>query len=93
MLEMPLRTRHKSLRPVVSLIGAALLLVACGGGHDDPVDEIGQNACLQYSTSGAVYDHGTPGLNGAPEIATGFASKKVAFSRSFMVVAANPLAT
>jgi hypothetical protein len=63
------------------------LLAACGS--DDPPDTVGENACLQYSTSGAVYDPGTPGANGAPEIATGFASKKVAFSRSFMVVAAN----
>ena len=82
-----------ALRPVVSVIGAALLLTACGGGNDGPVDEVGQNACLQYSTSGASYDPGTPGLNGAPEIASGFASKKTAYSRSFMVVAANPLAT
>ncbi len=70
---------------------ALALLAACGS--DDPPDTVGENACLQYSPSGAVYDPGTPGANGAPEIATGFASKKVAFSRSFMVVAANPLAT
>jgi gamma-glutamyltranspeptidase/glutathione hydrolase len=89
---LPVRSKL-ALRPVVSVVGAALLLAACGGGSDDPVDEVGQNACLQYSTSGAIYDPGTPGLNGAPEIATGFASKKVAYSRSFMVVAANPLAT
>jgi gamma-glutamyltranspeptidase/glutathione hydrolase len=67
------------------------LLAACGS--DDAPDTVGENACLQYSTTGAVYDPGTPGANGAPEIATGFASKKVAYSRSFMVVAANPLAT
>jgi gamma-glutamyltranspeptidase/glutathione hydrolase len=75
--------------PTALLVSA--LLVACGS--DDPPDTVGENACLQYGTSGAVYDPGTPGANGAPEIATGFASKKVAFSRSFMVVAANPLAT
>ncbi|HRD99010.1 MAG TPA: gamma-glutamyltransferase [Rubrivivax sp.] len=72
-------------------LGVLALLAACGS--DDPPDTVGENACLQYSPSGAVYDPGTPGVNGAPEIATGFASKKVAFSRSFMVVAANPLAT
>ena len=54
---------------------------------------MGENACLQYGAEGAVYDPGTPGANGAPEIATGFATKQVSFSRSFMVVAANPLAT
>ncbi|MEY3252529.1 MAG: gamma-glutamyltransferase [Pseudomonadota bacterium] len=69
----------------------ALLLAACGG--DDPVDLVAENACLQYGTEGAVYNPGTPGVGGAPEIPTGFAAKKVAFSRSFMVVAANPLAT
>ena len=71
---------------------AVLLLAACGGDDDD-TDLVAQNACLQYSASGSVYDPGTPGQGGAPEIATGFASKKTAFSRSYMVVAANPLAT
>ena len=66
-------------------------LAACGS--DDPPDTVGENACLQYGAEGAVYDPGTPGANGAPEIATGFATKQVSFSRSFMVVAANPLAT
>ncbi len=80
-------------RPTFAALGTALLLAACGGGDDERVDSVGQNACLQYNTSGALYDPGTPGLNGAPEIATGFASKKAAYSRSFMVVAANPLAT
>jgi gamma-glutamyltranspeptidase/glutathione hydrolase len=69
----------------------ALLAAACGG--DDYVDEVAENACLQYGTTGAVYDPGTPGVGGAPEIPTGFAAKQTAFSRSYMVVAANPLAT
>jgi gamma-glutamyltranspeptidase / glutathione hydrolase len=68
------------------------LLAACGG-NDKIEDTVGDNACLQYSATGAVYNPGTPGENGAPEIATGFAAKKTAFSRSFMVVANNPLAT
>ncbi len=90
----PFAPRLKSaFRPAFVALGAALCLAACGGGDDDRPDTVGQNACLQYGTSGAVYDPGTPGQNGAPEIATGFASKKVAYSRSFMVVAANPLAT
>ncbi len=70
----------------------ALLAAACGG-DDDEADLVGENACLQYGTAGAIYDPGTPGVGGAPEIPTGFAEKKTAFSRSFMVVAANPLAT
>ena len=73
-------------------LGLVALLVAACGGNDDS-DPVRENSCLQYSTAGAVYDPGTPGANGAPEIPTGFASKKTAFSRSFMVVAANPLAT
>ncbi len=72
---------------------AALLLAACGNDDEDFVDSVGDNACLQYSATGAVYNPGTPGENGAPEIPTGFAAKKTAYSRSFMVVAANPLAT
>jgi len=70
---------------------SALLLGACG--NDDDGDPVGENACLQYGTAGALYDPGTPGVGGAPEIPTGFATKQTAYSRSFMVVAANPLAT
>jgi gamma-glutamyltranspeptidase / glutathione hydrolase len=70
----------------------AVLTASCGNGNEE-ADTVGDNACLQYSASGAVYNPGTPGENGAPEIATGFASKQTAFSRSFMVVANNPLAT
>ena len=70
---------------------AAALLAGCGG--NDFIDDIGDNACLQSSPSGVLYNPGTPGESGAPEIPTGFASKKAVNSRSFMVVAANPLAT
>ncbi len=83
-------TRNK---PRIAQIGLIALLLAACSGDDDPVDTVAENACLQFSASGAVYDPGTPGQNGAPEIPTGFASKKTAFSRSYMVVAANPLAT
>ena len=68
---------------------AAILLASCGGGGDSVAD----NACLQASPTGALYDPGKPGENGAPEIATGFASKTVVTARSIMVVANNPLAT
>ena len=71
-------------------LAAVALLAACS--NNDYTDVVGENACLQYGSSGAVYNPGTPGEGGAPEIATGFASKKTAFSRSYMVVAANPLA-
>ena len=73
-------------------LGLVALLVAACGGNDDS-DPVGENACLQYSAAGALYDPGTPGASGAPEIPTGFASKKTAFSRSFMGLAANSVAT
>ena len=78
------------LRHGFRLLLLPLALLAACGGNDDPIAD---NACLQVSSTGAVYNPGTPGENGAPEIATGFASKVVATARSFMVVANNPLAT
>jgi gamma-glutamyltranspeptidase / glutathione hydrolase len=80
-------------RPTRRWLPAAVmfaLLTACGGSDDG--DPVADNACLQVTSSGTVYNPGTPGENGAPEIPTGFASKQLANSRSFMVVAANPLA-
>ncbi|MBL0090650.1 MAG: gamma-glutamyltransferase family protein [Ideonella sp.] len=76
--------RWPALLPALLAAG----LAGCGGD-----DEVTANACLQTSPSGVVYNPGTPGENGAPEIATGFASKAAVPSRSFMVVANNPLAT
>jgi gamma-glutamyltranspeptidase/glutathione hydrolase len=84
--------RWYTLTRMLQLALAALLVTACGG-NDDVTDTVAENACLQYSTTGAAYNPGTPGENGAPEIPTGFVTKKPAFSRSYMVVAANPLAT
>ena len=69
--------------------GFSMSLAGCGG---DDADTVAENACLQVAPSGALYDPGAPGANGAPEIATGFASKSVVDARSYMVVAANPLA-
>ena len=86
------RSARVGMAVVMSALLSMLLLTGCSGG-DELVDEVAENACLQFAASGTVYDPGTPGANGAPEIATGFASKKTAFSRSYMVVAANPLAT
>ncbi|WP_310737829.1 gamma-glutamyltransferase [Ideonella paludis] len=71
-------------------LASALALSACASSDPDAVEE---NACLQVSDAGAVYNPGNPGEGGAPEIPTGFASKKNVSARSFMVVAANPLAT
>jgi gamma-glutamyltranspeptidase / glutathione hydrolase len=85
--------RRPWLRPTVLCASALCLLLAACGGDDEPVDLLFENACLQVGPTGALYDPGTPGVGGAPEIPTGFAPKKVAYARSFMVVAANPLAT
>ncbi len=81
--------RHlPSLLRLSPLMLGALVLAGCGGD-----DEVSANACLQVSPTGQVYNPGTPGANGAPEIPTGFASKSAVTARSIMVVAANPLAT
>jgi gamma-glutamyltranspeptidase/glutathione hydrolase len=82
-----LSRRRRAWFAVLPLAGAAVL-AGCGGDSDPVAD----NACLQVSPSGQIYNPGTPGLDGAPEIPTGFASRKVSTARSFMVVAANPLA-
>ena len=79
----------KSRWPLVVAAVPLVWLAGCGG-NDDPVAD---NACLQLSTTGQSYNPGTPGENGAPEIPTGFVSQKVSTARSYMVVAANPLAT
>lgn len=76
------------LRTLPVGLAAALVLAGCGSN-----DTVADNACLQVSPTGALYDPGRPGEAGAPEIPTGFASKSVVQARSFMVVAANPLAT
>ncbi len=78
-------------RAGVKTLACVWLLASCGGGGDG--DAVTQNACLQVSPTGQVYNPGTPGEGGAPEIATGFASRSAVTTRSFMVVAANPLAT
>jgi gamma-glutamyltranspeptidase / glutathione hydrolase len=83
------RTRKTWRLGLVVGLGAGLLLVACGGSDDT----IANDACLQASPTGALYDPGRPGEAGAPEIPTGFASKTALNARSYMVVAANPLAT
>jgi len=74
-----------------SAVAVGLSLVALAGcGTSDSIED---NACLQSTPTGEIYDPGTPGEQGAPEIPTGFASKRVATAKSYMVVAANPLAS
>ena len=81
-------SRHtsRSLRLLCTLALTPVLaatLVACGGS-----DDVTENACLQVSPTGQVYNPGTPGENGAPEIPTGFATKQTAFARSVSVLTA-----
>ena len=78
----------RNLLRALPLALAAAALAGCGGD-----DLIAENACLQVSPTGALYDPGRPGEAGAPEIPTGFASRSAVQARSYMVVAANPLAT
>ncbi len=80
----------QGFKPLALITLAATMLLASCGGQEDSVTS---NACLQTSPTGQVYNPGTPGENGAPEIPTGFASRSPVQARSFMVVANNPLAT
>ena len=82
--------KHSNRWPLIAAALPLTLLAGGCGGDDDPVTA---NACLQVSPAGQTYNPGTPGENGAPEIPTGFVAQKVVTARSFMVVAANPLAT
>lgn len=65
---------------------AAIAVASCGGG------EVVPGTCLQVTSGGQVYDPGTPGEHGAPEIPTGFVSRSAFATRSFMIVANHPVA-
>jgi gamma-glutamyltranspeptidase / glutathione hydrolase len=49
--------------------------------------------CMQVTPAGEVIDPSLPVDVSAPEIATGYQSREVVHARTFMAVAANPLAT
>lgn len=72
-------------------IAAALLLLAGCGGNSTRSEQTYN--CLQINDAGEGVDPVTPVDPNAPEIATPFASKTVVHARSFMAVAANPIAT
>lgn len=69
-----------------------LALAGCGGGGGNR-DHRADTTCLQVTDSGTVIDPSVPGQGDMPEIATGYASKQVVYARTFMAVAANPVAT
>lgn len=72
-------------------IAAALLMLAGCGGNSTRSEQT--YSCLQINDAGEAIDPVTPVDPNAPEIATPFASKNVVYARSFMAVAANPIAT
>ncbi len=80
-----------SLARSLQLMLAATLLVGCAG--NDHVGATTGHRYLPTQPAGAPQSPQTPGQDSAPEIATGFATKQAVNARSFMVVAANPLAT
>ena len=80
-----------SLARSLQLMLAATLLVGCAG--NDHVGATTGHRYLPTQPAGAPQSPQTPGEDSAPEIATGFATKQAVNARSFMVVAANPLAT
>src|ERR1043166_4545899 len=75
-------------RMVVAVAAAAGALGACGSGAEDVVP----GTCLAVSPDGEVYDPGTPGEHGAPDIPTGFVTRRAVAARSFLVVANHPVA-
>lgn len=48
--------------------------------------------CQAVSPTGQIYDPGTPGEHGAPDILAGYLSRRALDARTFMVVANNPVA-
>ena len=85
--------------PISSLALAALALViaGCGGGGDDGtgIGVAADSSCDAPSGSASVVvGSGTPGDPAAPEPATGFKlGKTTSYSKTYMVVTANPFAS
>jgi len=84
------------LRYAVSAFLVLAILGACGGGGDDPAPTPVADTSCQAGTSGGsvVVGSGLPGDPAAPEPASGYRTGyKAVYSKSFMVVTANPLAS
>ena len=80
----------RTIPRLVPIAAALLLLAGCGGNSTRSEQTF---SCLQINEAGEGVDPVTPVDPNAPEIATPFASKTVVHARSFMAVAANPIAT
>ena len=89
---MALKTRAPTF---VAVIASSLLsLTACSDGNNE--DAVARNACEVPTAdgNGVVVGSGNPGDPSLPEPSSGYRiGKKVVTTRSYMVVAANPLAT
>lgn len=80
----------RTIPRLVPIAAALLLLAGCGGNSTRSEQTF---SCLQINDAGDAVDPVTPVDPNAPEIATPFASKTVVHARSYMAVAANPIAT
>jgi len=81
------RHHTKTALQFAAIAGGALLLIACGGNEAD-------NQCAQLTDSGSVVvGSGLAGDPSAPEPSSGFKSKNLVSSKSYMVVSANPHAS
>ncbi|HRO58905.1 MAG TPA: gamma-glutamyltransferase [Burkholderiaceae bacterium] len=94
--------------PCAAAALAMTMLAGCSSDDDDddlpPVAEAPQpeppapepeapKTCLQLSDTGELIDPLAPPADGAPEIGSGYASKGVVYARTYMAIAANPIAT
>ena len=80
---------------VIALASLVLTLNACGGGSSSD-----SSATLPTVSAGCELDGTTgstpvilPGAPGAPEVATGYASKKTVYAKNYMAVTNNPTST
>ena len=93
--------------PCAAAALAMTMMAGCSSDDDDdelpPVAEAPQpeppapepeepKTCLQLSDTGELIDPLAPPAEGAPEVGSGYASKGVVYARTYMAIAANPIA-
>ncbi len=97
------RERYFLITLTLSLLLSGCALTHGPGGHTDAAPQPAEHAqrltpaeietlCTPPEAQRAPPDGAQTGVPGAPEIATGYRSRSVVHTHSFMVVAANPLA-